>query len=1681
MRKHTHIYLLGAMFTSFPLIAADNWQPKNYSGGSEVCHMQTHYKAKWWAGSYNVPYADAPLTTTDLNWGIAPWLPLLDSNECKNTGENTAPVANAGNDQQVQSPMLSVVLNASGSTDAQGDSLTYAWSQTSGPAVTLVSPTAAMTQFEVPELLEDTAYSFELTVSDGQATDTDTVVVNALKTMVNQSPVANAGHDQVIEPNIKKVVLNASASSDPDGDNLSYIWSQVSGPAVTLREINTAVTEFELPELSDDTVYSFQVTVSDGEISATDTVQINALKNVINNAPIADAGNDQSVQSPIDNVLLSAAGSRDVDGDVLRYQWAQISGPTLVLNQANSVTASVSIAALEQATTYQFEVTVSDGQLTATDTVSVLAHKQLEPEIQIGTVELNLEGFNGDTRYSVVLTDLATGNALTQQFDRADATLTDIPVGQYSMHVAFEDTYQAINSTQRVVIEASQTHATSLRIKAAIDVAELSTIEGLEVTKVIDGLFQARQLVWGDGYLFVGSSSIFPEDNARGNKIYALEYDYQTGELGQPIVVADNLLEPHGVAYREGDLYFSTSTVLYKIEDVINHFGDDDAIEHLVTLPAGDTYFPLDLAGKYWHQKHPIKFNTQDPNDSALYMAIGSPCNVCVIPEEPYYGTIVKIDVDTGAKTIIAKGVRNSVGFDWDPQTGDIWFTDNNRQNTDGRSEYYPGELNKINAADIEANTQPHFGFPYLSGATQIGITPEQEAGSPANLGRFDYLPDNAIYSDIKISDIDPSLYQAPALETEASTAALGLTFWDPTGATNAQDQRSFVYATHGPGYAGGRPGYEVRQVTVNREGQAVFDRALITGWKTDRGVIGKPVEFFVLPDNSLLVSDDAVNTIYRVKYNAQADIGTIRLQPAKGAVTENGVIAKAELTNRTTGVSRPLLIALDGAEHQISGLGYGFYSLSVDSIGELKPSESVMLFELSDNNDSAIARWDYRAEIDENSGIVNLTVPAQPDGAEATVTLRFVNKDADEVITHDLAWGETKALILPVGRYSIDLPFTRSAIPTPKKASLSVVATQPINFNWAYSNFATDEAYFESVYTSVCSSCHGGFAPDLKNGPSQSFVEAYLLDPNYLTEKLATMVNNYGAACDLNCQETINQYLSNELWADKLQRPGVDVKGQRQLRLLTRNEYANTVKDLLAVELDKTALPLDAKEVNGSLYGNPASMGFLTHERLNSYLNAAIRVEDNFDLASASRCTVAEDDNVTPWTNGSTFNGGDRVSYQGQLYQARWQISAAPNSSNVGTSRPWQHLGPYLATDKTCVTDWYTRTAEKLFHRPLTAEELQRYPATDMARSLSMMLVSPQFLYRRELGSLNDDGDFQLDQYEIATLLAYSLWGTAPDDNLWQQAKAGELSSESAVSNAISRMLNDDKAQKQFAKFIMETLEFDEDRVTVERGALTKELGQQMLQEFQAYIADTVFSEDKGTYKDLLTSDTTFVNAALANHYGFEGHYGDSLTAAAIPHNRSVGLLSLGAVAVAYSIENKTRLIPRGRMVQRSLLGWDQSLASGKAPEGIVGDHSTKDFWTQATGPSTECWACHQKMNDIGFAYDVLDKTGRYRSTENYIALDGTQYGSVALDTEGTLVGVDNKNTDFSDLKALSTYIGDSHDARLTFVKNYITYALGRSEAELVPVYQQYQDFDNIKQFVSEVLSSQTILARGE
>ena len=261
---------------------------------------------------------------------------------------NTAPTAKAGSNQIANVGDI-ITLNGTQSSDADHDLMTFSWTQVSGSKVDIINADTLTASFVAPSTKDP--LKFSLVVNDGQE-DSQPSTVDI--TVANRMPLANAGHT-ITAKRGSHVSLNGIASIDADNDKLTYKWTQVYGPVVDLKNANTADPTFTMPFSSGYLV--FALSVNDGiDESIADTVAIKST----NTPPVAKIAEITGNIDSGDHVTLDGSPSSDADGDHLAYNWNQVLGTPVLLD--NSHNQKPSFYAPKRPDHLVFELTVNDGE-----------------------------------------------------------------------------------------------------------------------------------------------------------------------------------------------------------------------------------------------------------------------------------------------------------------------------------------------------------------------------------------------------------------------------------------------------------------------------------------------------------------------------------------------------------------------------------------------------------------------------------------------------------------------------------------------------------------------------------------------------------------------------------------------------------------------------------------------------------------------------------------------------------------------------------------------------------------------------------------------------------------------------------------------------------------------------------------------------------------------------------------------------------------------------------------------------------------------------------------------------------------------------------------------------------------------------------------------------------------------
>lgn len=332
---------------------------------------------------------------------------------------------------------------------------------------------------------------------------------------------------------------------------------------------------------------------------------------------------------------------------------------------------------------------------------------------------------------------------------------------------------------------------------------------GFKVELYATGVPNARSLTLGSGgTVFVGSR--------RAGKVYALVGNGRGDRASEVITIARGLNTPNGVAFHDGSLYVAEVSRVLRYDD----------IEARLKNPPAPVVVSTELPLTKQHEWRFIRFGP----DGWLYVGVGAPCNVCESTDKRV-ARILRMHADGSGMETYALGVRNSVGFDWQPESKEMWFTENGRDNMG--DDIPPDELNYAPRAGM------NFGFPYCHGKDIA----DPQFGSGHSCAEF----------------------VAPAWSLPAHVAAVGMRFY--TGGMFPEEYRGGIFiAEHGSWNRSVPIGYRVSRVVVEGD-RAVKYEAFAQGWLAGGMHWGRPVDVLVMPDGALLVSDDFAGAIYRISY----------------------------------------------------------------------------------------------------------------------------------------------------------------------------------------------------------------------------------------------------------------------------------------------------------------------------------------------------------------------------------------------------------------------------------------------------------------------------------------------------------------------------------------------------------------------------------------------------------------------------------------------------------------------------------------------------------------------------------------------------------------------------------------------------------------------------------------------
>lgn len=1192
--------------------------------------------------------------------------------------------------------------------------------------------------------------------------------------------------------------------------------------------------------------------------------------------------------------------------------------------------------------------------------------------------------------------------------------LSDLPPCKYDVFVNETQGYLPLNTPVQVEFTAGTPEQIKLEVKFrhpwSLD--RLVTLPGVKVEMFASGLYQPRQMAMGNKVLYVGSSSIpvYTYEDRTAGFIYAIPLD----DAGRPTgihILASGLEEPHGVAYRDGDLYFSTVGKLYRVRDVDNHYLDAHP-EVVMEFPPDDRAFPLkSVIDRLWHQKHPLHFNPLDLTDKGLYTAVGMPCNTCMIPDDPRYGTVLRYDLETRASTILARGVRNSVGFAWD-KSGRLWFSDNNRQ----------GYLNsdEINVINQDAE---HFGVPYFYGRDVPGFTAD-EYQEPNKI--VPPLAPGMIVSDRPLHQLKPDDYSPPAYELGSNTAPLGVAFWKGFHDDPGNAERLIV-AVHGTG-TNVSPGMELRMLTI-RDGKVVNQMPLVTGFGNLLGksnayclgdlCLGRPADMLELADHSLLVTDDLAGTIYRITFDMSLVQGksVLLLSPADAPTSAALPAMFSGTLLDPQGIKRRFDMAWGRSSMMVLGLTEGVYTVTLNNVGTLIPKVRQQQVKLNGSGDVGNVNLAYIERPPFGPVKATLVAPDKPaTGSGATDEWEVTLRSGDDKQIVKVPWGGSRDVQLPLGEHAFNFPYYVDELPDPTQQVVLVDEDNnaPVTISMQYRH--TPELG-KHVVSTTCATCHTTqFFQDANKAINWSLAGRDAL----VHQILGMTVKGH---CDASCSGQIADYFYSDLWAAYLD--PTHAYGKRQLRLLTRDEYVNSVRDLFAVSIEADELPANKFE-RPFKYPGEADLGIIQADDLKT------------------------------------------------LYDVAWKVAKAAVGKPEG-NRSVEELGR-LVFRRPLTSD------ERGRYERLRGEH-------DQASLVAAMLLSPHFLYRFELGVASGKGaSYPLTANERATALSYTLLGTTPSNELMRQAEQGQLETPAQIGAVAEQLLKSPQGAVQFNRFISYYLKTDrgsqakpglsEDVVKSMQAEQAALVGQVIADggSFEALFNPGFTFVDKGLARHYGLAEPAgngMQRVQVDDKRGGLLHLG--ITQAANSDYEATSLVKRGIMI-------REQLLCRefGAPV-------DADPVEPQYPPRAISTRERWDLVNGAQASGGRCWQCHQYMNDTGSSMEHYDAAGRYRDQEQ--AYNHTQYPvNVPINAAGPFISntASEEWGPVNGVRDIASLLPGNGTAQTCMADSYFRFMFGNkvsagSVGALKAASQALKDNGSLIQMIRELATSPVFLNRHE
>ena len=468
---------------------------------------------------------------------------------------------------------------------------------------------------------------------------------------------------------------------------------------------------------------------------------------------------------------------------------------------------------------------------------------------------------------------------------------------------------------------------------------------------------------------------------------------------------------------------------------------------------------------------------------------------------------------------------------------------------------------------------------------------------------------------------------------------------------------------------------------------------------------------------------------------------------------------------------------------------------------------------------------------------------------------------------------------------------------------------------------------------------------------------------------------------------------------------------GPSPIRRMTRFEYNNTVRDLLG-DTTNQADTFGAEEEALGFNNNAANL-VVSDQLANKYMLAAEAISANVTAPGAMTAILPCD--------------------------------------------------PAVAGAEACAKQFIETFGRRAFRRPLAQEEKDAFFAVYQVGAaeadepdpfrigvelvIQAALQAPAFLYRVEMG-VAPEGDAPyvlLTDQEMASRLSYFLWGTMPDQELFDAADAAKLHTKEDVEQQARRMLADPKARAAITEFHTQWLDYNRIGNITKDAALFPDyspaIGTMMREEMSTFIDHAVFDEGGG-FATLMTAPTSYMPPELATFYGLPvpdgAPPGQPIKVDLDPTQRG-GLLTMGVLMTINAHTNQTSPVHRGKLVREQFLCYQMPPpppnVNATPPEPTEGQTAKERFKAHAEGT---CAGCHVYMDSIGFGFENFDSVGRFRTKE----------GSEPIDATGSVF--DSDVPDFKDAVELVNNMADSQDVQQCYVKEWFRFGYGRGESKV-------------------------------